>query len=73
MEGDLGDDTGLDMEDERGLRGTLGLGATPAPAFRGSFSGTTCRPRVEPPLAELTPLMAETEFRSPSLKYDQLL
>ena len=69
--GDLGDDTGLwpDMDEALGRLCMAGLGWTPPPDGSGSFSGTTSSPRVDPPLAELTPLIADTELRSISLKF----
>jgi len=61
--GDRGEETGDDMEVDLGLRRSAGLGAEqPRPLGTASSSGRG--PRVEPPLAELTPLIADTLFRS---------
>ena len=61
--GDLGEETGDDMEVDLGLRRRAGLGAEqPRPLGTASSSGRG--PRVEPPLAELTPLIADTLFLS---------
>jgi len=61
--GDLGEETGDDMEVDLGLLRRAGLGAEqPRPLGTASSSGKG--PSVEPPLAELTPLIADTLFRS---------
>lgn len=61
--GERGEDTGDDMEVALGLLRRAGLGAEqPWPLGTASSSGRG--PRVDPPLAELTPLIADTLFRS---------
>jgi hypothetical protein len=61
--GDLGEDTGDELEVDLGLLRRAGLGAEhPRPLGTASSSGKG--PRVDPPLAELTPLIAETLFLS---------
>ena len=61
--GDLGLEVGLDMEEALARRTIAGLAS-----WRLLSSGSG--PRVEPPLAELTPDMAETE--SPDLLRDRI-
>jgi len=61
--GERGEETGDDMEVDLGLLRSAGLGAEqPRPLGTASSSGRG--PRVDPPLAELTPLIADTLFRS---------
>lgn len=61
--GDRGEDTGDDMEVDLGLLRRAGLGLEhPRPLGTASSSGRG--PRVDPPLAELTPLIADTLLRS---------
>ena len=65
--GDLGELAGEDMEEQRGLRSRAGLGAGGQPlleAGTGPVSSSGRGPRMEPPEAELTPDMADTEFLS---------
>lgn len=65
--GDLGELAGEDMEEQRGLRSRAGLGAGGQPrpeAGTGPVSSSGRGPRMEPPEAELTPDIADTEFLS---------
>lgn len=62
-QGDLGLDAGLDKDDALDLRTTAGLASC---RLRSSGRG----PKVEPPLAELTPDMADTE--SPDLLLERI-
>ena len=65
--GDLGELAGEDMEEQRGLRSRAGLGAGGQPlleAGTGPVSSSGRGPSIEPPEAELTPDMADTEFLS---------
>jgi len=64
--GDRGEEAGEDIEEALGRLSRAGLGRqvgplTPPP---GTTSSSGRGPRVEPPLAELTPDMADTELRS---------
>ena len=66
--GDLGELAGEDMEEHRGLRSRAGLGAggQPRPEVGGTgpVSSSGSGPSMEPPEAELTPDIADTEFLS---------
>ena len=66
LDGDRGDDAGDEREEARGRRSRAGDTAAgcrpPPPTMASSSSGSG--PRVEPPEAEDTPDMADTEFRS---------
>ena len=71
MLGERGELTGEEREEQRGRRRRAGLGAehplaAPAPTLSSSGSG----PRMDPPLAELTPDMADTEYLSASEGFD---
>ena len=67
MLGDLGELTGEEREEQRGRRRRAGLGAEhPVPAPTPTLSSSGSGPRMDPPLAELTPDMAETEYLSAS-------
>ena len=68
LPGDFGLEAGLDMEEALGLLEDEGLGFAAAPAPDGATPSSGKGPRVEPPLAELTPDMAEME--SPLLVLD---
>ncbi len=63
--GDFGLDMGLESEEGRDLRAEVGLGSVPP---SGATPSSGSGPRVDPPLAELTPDMAEME--SPLLVLD---
>ena len=67
--GDLGLEAGLESEEALGLLEAEGLGCTAA-APNGATPSSGRGPRVDPPLAELTPDMAETE--SPLLVLDRV-
>jgi hypothetical protein len=59
--GDLGEEAGEDREEALGLLRSAGLGRQEGPLpITASSSGSG--PRVEPPLAELKPDIADTEF-----------
>ena len=65
LDGERGEDAGDDREEARGRRSKAGdtaAGCRPPPTMASSSSGSG--PRVEPPEAEDTPDMADTEFRS---------
>ena len=65
--GDLGELAGEEREAQRGLRSRAGLGAGGQPledTGAGPSSSSGRGPRMEPPEAELTPDMADTEFLS---------
>jgi len=61
--GEWGELMGDDMEEHRGLLRSAGLGAA-LPPVAGTHSSSGRGPRIEPPLAELTPDIAEIELRS---------
>ncbi len=67
LDGERGEDAGDEREEARGRRSRAGdttaaAGCRPPPTIASSSSGSG--PRVEPPEAEDTPDMADTEFRS---------
>ena len=67
MLGDRGELAGEEREEQRGRRRRAGEGAgAPETAAPVTLSSSGSGPRMDPPLAELTPDIADTEYLSAS-------
>ena len=64
--GDLGELAGEEREEQRGRRRRAGEGVGAPEAAPVTLSSSGSGPRMDPPLAELTPDMADTEYLSAS-------